>query len=49
MKSVYNDPAYAEVRAQLTKRLEELKQQYANPIRTEAEEKQYMSTHKPGS
>jgi arylsulfatase A-like enzyme len=47
MKSVYNDPAYTEIQAQLTKRLEELKQQYANPIRTEAEEKAYLSKHKP--
>jgi arylsulfatase A-like enzyme len=43
LKSVYDDPAYAGVRARLTKRLEELKQQYANPIRTEAEEKACLS------
>lgn len=49
MKSVYEDPAYAEVRAQLTKRLDELKRQYANPIHSEAEEKQYMRSHKPGT
>jgi len=49
LKSVYDDPAYAEVRAQLTKRLEELKQQYRNPIRSEAEEADYMKTHKPGT
>ncbi len=46
MKSVYNDPAYAEIRARLAKRLDELKTQYANPIHTEAEEKAYFSRHK---
>ncbi|HEX7261944.1 MAG TPA: sulfatase, partial [Luteolibacter sp.] len=45
MKSVYNDPAYADVQARLTKRLDELKQQYANPIRTVAEEKAFLSKH----
>jgi len=49
MKSVYNEPAYAAIREQLTKRLEELKQQYANPIHTVAEENQYMKSHHPGS
>lgn len=49
MKSVYENPAYAEVRAQLTKRLEELKQQYRNPILTEAGEKEYMKSLKPGN
>lgn len=49
MKSVYDDPAYAEVRARLTKRLEELKEQYANPIRSEAGEKEYMKSRKPGN
>lgn len=32
MKSVYGDPAYAEVQAQLLQRLEELQKQYQDPI-----------------
>ena len=47
MKSVYNDPAYATIRAELTTRLDELKKQYANPIRTEADEKAYFPKGKP--
>jgi arylsulfatase A-like enzyme len=42
MKSVYDDPAYAAIRADLTAKLDALKQQYANPIRSEAEEKAYL-------
>ena len=43
LKSVYDDPAYAAIRGELTKKLNQLKTQYANPIRTEAEEKAYLT------
>lgn len=43
LKSVYDDPAYADIRKELTAKLDALKQQYANPIRTEAEERAYLS------
>lgn len=49
LKSVYDDPAYATIRAGLTNRLDALKQQYANPIRSEAEEKAYLKEHQPGA
>ncbi|WP_075090955.1 sulfatase [Haloferula sp. BvORR071] len=39
MHSVYDDPAYTTVRAELTAKLDELKKQYANPILTVADEK----------
>ncbi len=42
MKSVHDDPAYAAIRGELTKRLGELKRQYANPILTEADEKSVL-------
>lgn len=48
MKSVYTDPAYAAIRGQLTGKLEALKQQYANPIHTVAEEKTYLDAKKAG-
>lgn len=47
MKSVFEDPAYATIRAELTKKLDALKQQYANPILTEAEEKAYLEKNWP--
>lgn len=47
LKSVYNDPAYAEIREKLTRRLDALKVQYANPIRSVADEAKY--TYKPAS
>jgi arylsulfatase A-like enzyme len=46
MKSVYNEPAYAAVREELTKKLESLKQEYANPIHSEAEERVYLKKKK---
>lgn len=46
MKSVYNDPAYAEIRKQLTARLDALKVKYADPIQTEADEKSYFENKK---
>lgn len=46
MKSVYNDPAYAEVRNKLTARLDEIKKQYANPILTETDETTLLSKFK---
>ena len=42
MKSVYDHPAYATIRADLTAKLDALKQQYANPVRSEAEEKAFL-------
>lgn len=48
LHSVFNDPAYAEIRGQLEKRLEEMKREYGNPIHTEAEEKEFLARKKPG-
>ena len=42
MHSVYDDPAYAAVRAELTTKLDELKKQYANPILSVADEKKLL-------
>jgi arylsulfatase A-like enzyme len=42
MHSFYNDPAYAKVQADLTTRLNELKVQYANPIRSVDDERTYL-------
>lgn len=42
MRSVYGDPAYAGIRKELTAKLDALKAQYANPIRSEADEKRYF-------
>ncbi len=47
MNPVQDDPAYAGVRAELAKRLDELKEQYNNPIRTAADEQPFLQSHKP--
>ena len=39
LRSVYDDPAYADVRKQLERRLEELKREYRNPVYTVGDEK----------
>jgi len=38
MKNVYNDPAYAKVRATMMKKLEELKMQYKDPVQLSSHE-----------
>ena len=39
LRSVYDDPAYADVQKQLERRLEELKREYRNPVYTVGDEK----------
>ncbi len=43
MHSVYDDPEYAKIREELTAKLDALKKEYADPIRTVADEKALLS------
>ena len=42
MRSVYDDPSYARVKAELTAKLDALKKEYANNILTVADEKKLI-------